>query len=54
MTTETPKRTDLERHLAELRAVRDELLPDAEDATVMSSLTVIQSEINKCEAELNA
>ena len=33
------------RELAELRAVRDALLPDRDDATVLSELTVVENRI---------
>ena len=45
-------RVDAVRHLAELRAVRDVLLPDADDPMVLSELTVIDSEITSAERQL--
>ena len=45
-------RDDVERNLAELCAVRDVLLPDADDAGVQSELTVVESEIRQAEETL--
>lgn len=47
-------RTDAERRLVELHRVRDFLLPDANDAAVMSELTTIDSEIRAAEQALKA
>jgi hypothetical protein len=47
-------RTDAERQLVALRRVRDFLLPDADDAAVMSELTNIDSEIRAAERALKA
>jgi hypothetical protein len=47
-------RTDAEQRLVELRRIRDVLLPDADDADVMSELTTIDSEIHAAERALRA
>ena len=47
-------RTDAEQRLVELRRIRDVLLPDADDADVMSELTTIDSEIRAAEQALKA
>jgi hypothetical protein len=47
-------RSDAEHRLVELRRVRDVLLPDADDAAVMSELTTIDSEIRAAEQALKA
>ena len=52
MTEAQAIKVDAERRLIESKAVRAELWGDREDATVMSELTVIQSEINAAEKAL--
>ena len=47
-------RTDAQRRLVELRRARDVLLPDVDDAAVMSELTIIDSEIRAAEQALRA
>ncbi len=46
-------RADAEARLGELRRVAAVLRPDAEDAAVMSELTVIESEIRSAEKALS-
>jgi hypothetical protein len=46
--------TDAELRLQELRAVRAVLLPDADDAHVVSELTMIDSQIRAAEQALAA
>ena len=46
--------TDAERRLVELRRVPDVVLPDADDAAVMSELTTIDSEIRAAEQPIKA
>ena len=52
MTTDTAIRTDAQRRLAELKAVRDVLLPDRDDPLVLSELSTIASEIASAERAL--
>ena len=45
---------ELRRRVRELRAVRNALRPDADDARVLSELTVIQIELDTAQRELRA
>jgi hypothetical protein len=47
-------RVDAELRLQELRAVREVLLPDADDSYVQSELTSIEGQIRSCEEALAA
>jgi len=45
-------RTNATQRLAELRAVRDTLLPDRDDADVLSELTSVEGQIHQAEQAL--